>query len=140
MLRKFGIIAVLSFIVAAVAAVPVLAANAHFVKEPVCTVSGTRITCTQAKVAGLGNEPVRVFYTAGFACETRKGNNQPGGHIQSQALNLTPRGGQITIPQQTLGPARCPGGLREVVTGPVTLTILNDAGGTVFSETIPLTT
>src|SRR5918994_129743 len=66
-MRKIGIIAVLSLLVTALAAVPALAlvdfANApqgaHFARgagEPVCTFTGpTTVTCTPTAVQGVGN-------------------------------------------------------------------------------------
>ena len=68
MLRKFGIIAVLSLLVTAFAAVPALAVTtvnlenapqgAHFARgaaAPVCTVTGTTVTCTGTAIEGVGN-------------------------------------------------------------------------------------
>ena len=58
-MRKIGIIAVLSLLVVAIAAVPVLAASPHFKKggSPVCTVSpsgSTSSTTCTASLSGLG--------------------------------------------------------------------------------------
>src|SRR5215204_5314645 len=66
MLRKFGIIAVVSLLAVAFAAVPALAVTdfsnapqgAHFAKgagEPVCTVTGTTVSCTGTAIEGVGN-------------------------------------------------------------------------------------
>ena len=85
-MRKIGIIAVLSLILLAVAAVPVLAASPHFKRggEPVCTFSGTTsipVTCT-GTLAGLGNQDLLVRESvSGFAlyqCQNQGGNTAPG--------------------------------------------------------------
>ena len=68
MLRKFGIIAVLSLLAVAFAAVPALAAinpagapqGAHYRQgfgDPVCTLNTTTdtVTCTGTQIAGVGN-------------------------------------------------------------------------------------
>src|SRR5215217_508077 len=73
MLRKFGIIAVLSLLVTAFAAVPALAVTtvnldnapqgAHFARgagAPVCTVTGTTVTCTGTAIEGVGNTNATV--------------------------------------------------------------------------------
>jgi hypothetical protein len=70
-MRKLGIIAVLSLMALALAAVPALArtnfANApqgaHYAKgygEPVCSVSGVTVTCTATQIAGVGNTNATV--------------------------------------------------------------------------------
>jgi hypothetical protein len=137
MLRKFGIIAVLSLIVAAVAAVPALAANPHFTDEPVCTLldDGESIRCTGGKVAGLGNDPVSVFYTGQFQCETQSGSNRPPGQARTRAATITPRGGSINLPTRTLE-HNCRGTQTPVAPETVTLVIQNQAGQTIFSEQI----
>jgi hypothetical protein len=138
MLRRIGIIAVLSLIVAALAAVPALAANPHFVTEPVCTASGGTVTCTGGKVAGLGNEPLSVFYTGLFACETQSGSNQPPGQRSSAERTITPKGGSINLPRSVLS-AGCHGTQRPVTPDEVTLHIVNQAGVEVFTADIPVT-
>ena len=82
MLRKFGIIAVLSLIVVALAAVPAIAAHPHFVGgAPNCTDNGQTVTCT-GSVAGLGSQDVRVVVsavgTADVVCINPGGNRAPG--------------------------------------------------------------
>jgi hypothetical protein len=59
-MRKLGIIAVLSMLVVALAAVPALAQNPHFAtgaEAPVCTLdaAGTTVSCTGTDIAGVGN-------------------------------------------------------------------------------------
>jgi hypothetical protein len=139
MLRKFGIIAVLSLMVAALAAVPALAANPHFVKEPVCTLSsnGGSVTCTGGKVAGLGQSPVSVFYTGAFACRTQSGSNEPPGQRRSKSFTITPKGGSINLPtaQITSG---CHGTQTPVAPSTVTLHIVSQGGQEVFTQNIPV--
>ena len=93
-MRKIGIIAVLSMLVVALAAVPALAANPHFVVGPTFTDLGTTIRAT-GSVAGLGNEDVRVVLTAtGTAeveCINPAGNRAPG---QDQTVSVS---GEQTI-------------------------------------------
>jgi hypothetical protein len=88
-LRKFGIIAVLSLIVAAIAAVPAIAANPHFVGgDPTFTDNGDTITAT-GSVAGLGNQNVRVVLTADgtaeVVCRNPAGNRAPGQDTEVEA-------------------------------------------------------
>src|SRR5918995_430361 len=90
MLRKFGIIAVLSLIVVAVTASVALAARPHPVQsgDPLtCTLNpaGTTVTCS-GELAGLGNvDAIRVTISTTGGCETRSDANQPGGHLQAQS-------------------------------------------------------
>jgi hypothetical protein len=81
-MRKLGIIAVLSLLVVALAAVPAIAAHPHFVGgAPTCTDNGQTVTCT-GSVAGLGNQNVKVVVTAvGTAevvCINPAGRRAPG--------------------------------------------------------------
>jgi hypothetical protein len=111
MLRKIGIIAVLSLIVAALAAVPALAQNPHFVGPLTGTDQGTTLLVS-GKVAGLGSEPVNVVVDAeGIAtveCENPGGNIAPGQDTEVDASGqtgpITPRNGQITFRAATLEP------------------------------------
>src|SRR5215204_5138345 len=72
-MRKIGIIAVLSLLVTALAAVPALAVTtvnldnapqgAHFARgatAPICTVTGTTVTCTGTAIEGVGNTNATV--------------------------------------------------------------------------------
>src|SRR5215208_5147735 len=81
MLRKLGIIGVLSLLVTALAAVPALAQNPHYVVGPNFTVSGTQLTAT-GSVAGLGNENIDILLTAPVTidvdCINPAGNVAPG--------------------------------------------------------------
>jgi hypothetical protein len=80
-MRKIGIIAVLSLLVVALAAVPAIAANPHFVGTPDCTDNGRTVTC-EGSAAGLGNQNVRVVVravgTAEVVCISPGGNRAPG--------------------------------------------------------------
>jgi hypothetical protein len=81
--------------VTALAAVPALAANTHFIGTPTFRDLGTQLQVT-GKIAGIGNEPFRLVVSAeGIAsvecfnpAQTRKesGGPVPG---QSQELTLT---------------------------------------------------
>ena len=111
MLRKLGMIAVLSLIVAALAAVPALAQNPHFVGQLVGRDAGTQLQVS-GKVAGLGNEPVNVLVEAeGIAevqCRNPGGNIAPGQDTEvdvvGQSGPIQPRHGQITFSVLTATP------------------------------------
>jgi hypothetical protein len=139
MLRKIGIIAVLSLIVAAISAVPALAANPHEVtNDPiVCTLNADQTVTCAGSVAGLGNQAVIAQVDADFACETRSGSNQPGGHLQAQSEPIQTRSGRITF-SETTGPADCPPGLNPVVGETATVTIFDLAGNVLFTKTEPI--
>jgi hypothetical protein len=80
-MRKIGIIAVLSLLVTAFAAVPVLAQSGHFVGTPTCKDIGTQVQCS-GKVAGLGGTTfeitVQAAGTATVECINPAGNRAPG--------------------------------------------------------------
>jgi hypothetical protein len=115
-MRKFGIIAVLSLLVTAFAAVPVLAQAGHFVGTPTCTDEGTFIECT-GKVAGLGGTTFRIDVsatgTADVTCTNPGGNVAPG---QDTAVDVagtsgllpTPRNGNFNFAQTTDDPEPLP--------------------------------
>jgi hypothetical protein len=126
MLRKIGIIAVLSLIIAAVAAAPVLAANAHFIGTPEATKSNSGVLTVTGKAAGLGNGPTAAFLTADrviatFRCVNRGGNIAPGQPVVLQDVegptqNINPRNGQITF-SPTLSPPPTPSAADECPNG-----------------------
>src|SRR5829696_992406 len=128
MLRKFGIIAVLSLIAAAIAAVPALAANPHTVPsgEPLtCTLNqqGDVVTCG-GELAGLGD--VALDLDAG--CATRGNENEPPGHYQVVAEDIpVDQSGRATFSVEAA--PDCPGGLNEVFGETATITVF-EAGTT----------
>jgi hypothetical protein len=124
-MRKIGIIAVLSLLVTALAAVPALALvdfdnapqGAHFARgagEPVCTLTGTTVTCTGTAVEGVGNtnatQTLAVTSTFTGTCSNPAGAKNPNNPIEPFAESettttsnvLTPsRNGRILIPEIT---------------------------------------
>ena len=135
MLRKFGIIAVLSLIVAALAAVPALAANPHEVgNNPiVCeeVQGGTAVQCS-GSIAGLGSaDRVTISIDARLACETRSGSNQPGGHLQATTDPLRVKSGRVNFTVTTEA-ADCPRGLNPVVGETATITVRDASTGEVL--------
>jgi hypothetical protein len=159
MLRKFGIIAVLSLLVTALVAVPALAQSGHFV-----TGGGNAPTVTgpdangdldiSGKVAGLGGTTFEVIATADaqatYACRTGGGefpnaaNKQDVGGVVTATTGPqpTPRNGQATF-DLTLNPPTstltCPPGQTRVLVSVsytnLTLTLEED-GVTSDTETI----
>jgi|SRR5918994_2324556 hypothetical protein len=146
MLRKFGIIAVLSLIAVAIAAVPALAVNPHEVpNEPIQCFEVTdpetgdpAVQCTGA-IAGLGGaDRVTISIDADLACQTRSGSNEPGGHLQATSEPLDVRGGKVTFAETTAS-ADCPPGLNPVVGETATITVREFPSEEVlatFTETI----
>jgi hypothetical protein len=135
MLRKFGIITVLSLLVVALAAVPVLAQSGHFVTggRNAPTVSGPDANgalSISGKVAGLGGTTFEIRATgtaqATYACLNTGGefpnaaNKQDiGAPVSASTGPLpTPRNGQynfslpLNAPTSTL---RCPPGQTRVL-------------------------
>jgi hypothetical protein len=110
-MRKLGIIAVLSLLVVALAAVPAIAANPHFMGAPDCTDNGQTITCT-GSVAGLGNQDVKVVVraegTAEVVCISPGGNRAPGQDtsvVASGSQTITNvKNGRINFRVTTLAP------------------------------------
>jgi hypothetical protein len=109
-MRKFGIIAVLSLLVTAFAAVPVLAQSGHFLDRTVqCTDIGTQLEC-DAKVAGLGGTTFELDIsapgTAIVECTNPGGNVAPGQDTEVTATGTsgplpTPRNGSFTFRDET---------------------------------------
>lgn len=136
-MRKFGLIAVLSLMALAVAAVPALAQGEHFTRNgfPSCTISGTTanqtrtVTCS-GELAGLGGEDLVVTTSAigqaTYACGAPgSGNLSPGQNkvpatISNQEPTVTPgsaiKNGRatatdfvtLTAPNATAEQAGCP--------------------------------
>ena len=127
-MRKFGIIAVLSLMALALAAVPALAATnfdnapsgAHYRKgnvEPVCTettvptTGAVTVSCTGTTIGGVGNTNadllLSVTGTADFVCHNPGNDNIVEPHSASVdedvAATLVPsRNGQLIVPAQSV--------------------------------------
>ena len=110
-MRKIAIWGVLALMALALAAVPAIAANPHFIGTPTGTDIGTQLRVS-GKVAGLGSDPVNVVVnatgTATVQCENPAGNIAPGQdttvNASGQSGPITPRNGQITFTTLTLTP------------------------------------
>ena len=155
MLRKFGIIAVLSLLVTAFAAVPVLAQSGHFVGTPTCTDQGTTFECT-GKVAGLGGTTFEITAeaqgTATTTCTNPAGNVAPGQTTTITATGSTgpqptPRNGQFRFDVDSVTPTApagtCPNpkwtaNVVDVTFGDATLT-LSENGVVSDTITVPVT-
>jgi hypothetical protein len=140
MLRKIGIITVLSLLIAAFAAVPALAATtidfsnapsgAHFkgAARPSCDIDGSTVTCSGYQIAGVGNTnanaTLQVRYTATVDCRNHGGKVVPvKSSVQGATTStgrLAPRNGVLVVPELTddtppgankfLDQATCPNG------------------------------
>jgi hypothetical protein len=130
MLRRIGIIAVLSLIVAAVAAVPALAQNPHFLSTNTGGIDGDGELTVSFRIAGLGNDIDTVAITltgdatAQYACQNRGGNfpEDPKKQTEEAAVrdegtfpvrNGAARGSLTLEPPAT--DLDCPGGQRVVL-------------------------
>src|SRR5215207_1563429 len=121
-MRKFGIIAVLSLLVTAFAAVPALAVTtvnfenapqgAHFAQgqaAPVCTLTGLTVSCTGTEIQGVGNTnaTVNLAVTSTFTGTC----TNPGGHLvepfteqettTTTSVVTSTRNGNLIVPAQT---------------------------------------
>jgi hypothetical protein len=140
--KKVLTLATIALLIAFVDSRVAFAVNAHFTEEPVCTVvrtnRGPAIQCVGGQIAGLGGEAESALLEAELACETKSGANQPGGHLQSDEVEIPQSEGVIKVPPLLTEPARCPRGLIPVVGDTVDLVILNAAGEEIFRETLPV--
>jgi hypothetical protein len=137
MLRRIGIIAVLSLIVAALAAVPALAA-VSLNHDPTCSlVDAGTITCSGGQVSGLGNSTTQIFYTGQFACETQSGSNRPPGQSRSPIARITPDHGNVKLPTLSLTD-QCHGTQTPIAPDEVTLHVVQ--GGVDNTFPIDVTT
>jgi|SRR5215216_2092377 len=124
MLRKFGIIAVLSLLVTAFAAVPALAATTitaanapsgtHFqVGTATCTITGTTVTCPSYELAGVGNADAEATLTANYTATVQCRNH--GGQIVEvkstvqgvpvSSGKIESKNGRLLVPTLTSAPA-----------------------------------
>jgi hypothetical protein len=128
MLRKFGVVAVLSLLALALASVPALAitnfnnapSGAHYRQgsaEPVCTSStvpttgAITVSCTGTQIAGVGNTNADLLLTvegtANFVCHN-PGNGSivephSGSVSETTETTLTPsRNGTLVVPAQSV--------------------------------------
>ena len=118
-MRKIGIIAVLSLLVTALAAVPALAvttttispenanSGTHFqVGTATCTLTGTTVTCSSYELAGVGNADavadLAANYTATVDCRNHGGKIVPVKAsvqtVPSTTGELEPKNGQAFTP------------------------------------------
>ena len=128
-MRKFGIIAVLSLMALALAAVPAFAvkSGAHELQSNpiVCTSDGTTVTCA-GTVVGLGGNitEANTVVEADFACATKRSGHQPPGHLKGDSGPLPVTSGRIDFSVET-GPATCPAGLVPTIGPNATVSIFS---------------
>jgi hypothetical protein len=156
-MRKIGIIAVLSLMALALAAVPAFAQNPHFLSATTQGINGGGDLTVNFRIAGLGNDIDTVTITltgdatAVYACQNRGGNFPEDPKKQTEVEQVQASGtfpvhngsarGSLTLldPGTTLD---CPGSQRVVLASieyeNVTLTgggdteVLGDFGPRVF--------
>lgn len=128
MLRKIGIIAVLSLIVAALAAVPALAANPHTVPsgEPItCTLTNPTTVSCSGELAGIGQVDaiqITVDVTGGCSTSQTPPKNNPPGHLQSTSQPIpVSKNGRATFTQDVH--LDCPAGLNPFFGNTATVTV-----------------
>ena len=139
-MRRIGIIAVVSLMALAIAAVPALAASPHEVpRDPItCTLNQDMTVTCDGTVAGLGNvSRVTTEIDVPFGCATRGNMNQPRGHVQGTSGPLQVRNGRVTF-SVTAGPAVCPNGLNPAVGDFATVTISDLGGNVLFTKRVPI--
>src|SRR5215218_10171739 len=140
MLRKLGIIGVLSMLLLAFSASAALAVNPHEVPSNpiVCTEVDNAVECSGA-IAGLGTGAVIIQVDVALACETRSGANQPGGHLQATTEPITPEHGRVDF-DVTTAEAECPPGLVPVVGQFATVNVFSaETGELLFTTRVRIT-
>ena len=151
MLRKFGIIAVLSLMLVAVTAA-VATAAVTFHAGPTCTDNGTTLTCT-GNVSGLGQELLTVDITSADATATVECTNPAGNVAPGQTFDTDVSGSgtfqptkngrtdfSVTTTAPTAPAGSCPNpqwsaAVTDVTFGDTTITG-TQGGAIVFSETV----
>ena len=127
-MRKLGIIAVLSLMLVALAAVPALAA-APFFKSATSSVANNGALVVSFDERGLGNENITYTLTgegtATFACINRGGKNPSAANKQTQSFPVVETASfevkngrvveSITSDAPSAGSFSCPGGQRLVL-------------------------
>jgi hypothetical protein len=115
------------------------AVNAHeSTNDPfVCEEQPNGTVICSGTAVGLGNDAVVVQVDVAFACETRSGSNQPGGHIQDDTGPIEPDEGRVEF-EVPVGPAKCPRGLNPVVGDTAILTILSE-DEILLQQSVPIT-
>jgi hypothetical protein len=127
-MRKLGIIAVLSLLALALAAVPALAAAPNF-KSATSSVANNGALVVSFDERGLGNENIDYTLTgdgtATFACINRGGKNPEAANKQTIAFPVVEKASfevkngrvveSITSDAPSAGSFSCPGGQRLVL-------------------------
>jgi hypothetical protein len=142
-MRKIGIIAVLSMLVVALAAVPALAQNPHFLRASASGPNAAGNLAVNFKIAGLGdNETITVTATADatavYGCQNRGGNfpSDPkkttvSGPVSASGEFTSGQNGQVSGSLTLRPPATtltCPSGQRVVLVS-VSYTNVQVSGG-----------
>ena len=142
-MRRLGIIAVLSMLVVALAAVPALAQNPHFLRASASGPNAAGNLAVNFKIAGLGdNETITVTATADatavYGCQNRGGNfpSDPkkttvSGPVSASGEFTSGQNGQVSGSLTLRPPATtltCPSGQRVVLVS-VSYTNVQVSGG-----------
>ena len=142
-MRKIGIIAVLSMLIVALAAVPALAVNPHFISQSATGPAANGNLTVNFKIAGLGdNQTITVTTTADatavYACQNNGGNfpSDPkkttvSGPVSASGEFTSGQNGQVSGSLTLRPPATtltCPSGQRVVLVS-VSYTNVQVSGG-----------